>query len=396
MKEVLRMKNNFDYKKGLITFLLIVFLGSGAIYNQNKSQNKESVPYQKFLLQKMNLVLKNHANLGYYPKDIYEVKEWLEKEHYPFSYSTYPLFGWKQDTNQIVSYHVFPRSLTLFSQKIYQPSNLHAAITWIKEKNVDYAKLDIMQNITETLSIETKNYLVLDFHQNQINSDSHGISLHGNGKIRIQNAQITCKQDRAAGIAIFDQPNVEIDQCTIESSCYGITENPNSTKRSTVKINNCTVRSPYPLYLCANGQYRIDQSIFYGESVFTSGDIWINNSQFLSETTLAEALDSEYVCKQFLSLKPQQCESYGDSILIVNHRERSSAIQSFKINNSTVYIPMRNQVTLGYGIRYIDLDDLSENYIFSSILQMKNITFSTLFSPQQKILSAIDVYCQKK
>ena len=57
---------------------------------------------------------------------------------------------------------------------------------------------------------------------------------------------------------------------------------------------------------------------------------------------------------------------------------------------------MRNQITLGYGIRYIDLDNLSENYIFSSILQMKNITFSTLFSPQQKILSAIDVYCQKK
>lgn len=384
------MNHHDAIQKGLITFFLTIFLGTGAIYNQLENRKVNRLSETEFTLQKMNSVLQNREKRGYYPQNVYEVSQWLENENYHFSYSSTPLYAYDTTKNRIVSFSSTSNSVPLYKQEIDSVEHLHQVIAFIEKNHIQWSLLDIVNDLYQPISIDTQNHIALNFHQNKIYSLESGIEIFGSGSIEIRNAHIISNGSATAGIAIFESPQVQIKNCTIDASCYGISENPNLTHHPHVVIDNIQVRSPYPLYLCADGQYEINQSLFYGESVFSGGSFSIHRSQFLSETSLANLFDSDYVYQQYLQLK-NRCESYGDSILIVNHRNSSSSIHSFKITDSNVYVPIRHYEPLGYGIRYIDFNPYLEES-FSLPLELFNVSFSTLFSNSQKNISSIDIF----
>lgn len=367
MEERIIKNSALDRAKWFVAVLLIAILTIATILMNAMLNARNRMSPDVFTVYQMNHVIEQEKEK---PADLFAVRSLLENKGYA-SFDTYDSkyrIGWIQEKTKLV---------LVEDQMIVYPTNLKK----YEMENVTFLKQDTIQTESELLSqleglrsvsrgwfsyqitddflfhmplqIQTNACIELDLNGYSLDLSEDGLQIFGKGVYRIKNGDITHDTNStSACLALLKEGSLYVENCTITSSSYGFVANQLAS--ANVQFYHCQMDCLYPFYISAAGNYKIKDVTATGESVFSSGNISLENSSFISNTIHSMVSSNDRIKEDF-TRSSSECHSYGDAVLIIDRLGSNYRLESFSINRVIFCAATLERKPIAYGLRYIDL-----------------------------------------
>lgn len=381
MEEQIVKNRALDRAKWFVAILLITILTIVTLLETIMMDARNRMSTDAFAVYQMNRILDQEKEK---PNDIFAVRSLLETKGYS-TFDTYHenyQIGWVQEKNKIVLVEeqavIYPSnmkkyemdSVTFLKQDtISSESELLDKLESLRSVSKGWFSFKIMDNLSFHVPILIKTNACVEFDLSgyALEVNENGIQIQGTGTYVVKNGDVhhfTVDETKMtpACLSLLGSGSLLVENCTIESACYGFTVNDATSQNANVTFYHCQMDCPYPFYISATGNYQIQEVTATGESVFCSGNITLENSTFISDSVQSKVYDNKDVKDDFDN-HPSGCNSYGDAILIVDRRGNDYHLGTFLINHVIFRAATYHREPTGYGLRYIDMHANGENPI---------------------------------
>lgn len=367
MEERIVKNRALDRAKWFVAVLLISILTLVTIIKTAMMDARNRMSTDAFTVYQMNRIIDQEEEK---PADLFAVRSLLETKGYT-SFDTYDeknRIGWLQEKAKLVLVEdqaiVYPTSLkkheigdvTFFKQEtIETEAELLEKLESLRSVSNGWFSYQITNDLLflMPLQIRTNANVELDLNNHSLDLSEEGLQIFGKGTYRILNGDMRHDTNStSACLSLLKEGSLYVENCTIESTSYGFVAN--QLAHANVQFYHCQMDCLYPFYISSAGKYKIKDVTAFGESVFCSGNIHLENSSFISNTIHNMIYNNDTIKEDF-TRSSTECHSYGDAVLIIDRLGSNYPLESFLIHRVIFRAATQNRKPIAYGLRYIDI-----------------------------------------